>query len=273
MRRPSHLRIRTTRRRGFSLVEVAVSVLLVGVLMVASLQSLGAAKRREADTTNRLLGQQLAAALLNEILLQEYKEPETSQAPIFGLEPGEANGNRSLFDDVDDYTAYSSSPPQDRSGTEIPGLTGWTRNVSVNWADPVTLQSIPSINSGLKKITVTVTKSGQTLGSLVGYRSVAWTDTIPTPSDATGNHSPVAVATSPDLTRSIGQVVTFDATTSSDQDGDYLSYVWSFGDGTTATGTAPTKIYNAAGIFICTLTVYDGRGGIGTSVLTAVISP
>jgi Tfp pilus assembly protein PilV len=260
-------------RCGFSLAEVAISVLLTGGLMVAALQSLGAAKQREADTLNRLIAQQLVGGLMNEILLQAYKEPEMDQAPMFGLEPGESTGNRSLFDDVDDYAGWTSSPPKDRSGAEIAGYTGWTRNVNVVWANPATLSDTASINTGLKKFTITATKNGQILASIVGYRSIGWVDTIPTPSDSTGNHAPVAVATSPDLTREVGQTVEYFGNTSTDQDGDYLSYVWNFGDGTTATGASVVKVYNAPGNFTCTLTVYDGHGGVGTSSLTAVIIP
>jgi Tfp pilus assembly protein PilV len=255
------------------LAEVAISVLLTGVLMVAALQSLGAAKQREADTLNRINAQQLVGGLMNEILLQAYKEPETDQAPMFGLEPGESTGNRSLFDDVDDYAGWTSSPPKDRSGAEIPGYAGWTHSVNVVWADPVTLGNTASINTGLKKFTITATKNSQTLASIVGYRSIGWVDTIPTPSDSTGNHAPIAVATSPDLTRTVGQTVEYFGNTSTDEDGDYLSYAWNFGDGTTAIGVTTTKVYNAPGNFTCTLTVYDGRGGVGTSSLTAIIIP
>ena len=262
---------RKSRRPGFALAETAISVLLVGLLMVAALRSLAASKRREADTVERLLGQQLAGALMNEILLQVYAEPV--DAPVFGPEPGESNGNRSLFDDVDDYAGWSSSPPNDRSGVAVPGYTGWTRSATVQWADPITLAATAATKTGLKRVTVTVAKGSRTIATLVGYRSIAWIDTIPTPSDATGNHAPVAVATSPNLTRRVGEAITFDATTSSDQDGDYLSYVWNYGDGTTGTGTTVNKVYNAPGNYSCKLTVYDGRGGTGTSALTAVISP
>ena len=266
---------RTTarQRRAFSLVEVAISTLIVGTLMIAALQSLGASKRREADTTNRLLGQQLASDLMNEILLQDYQEPDSAVNPEFGPEPGEAIGNRANFDDVDDFVGWTATPPTSSSGNAIDGFTGWTHSVNVVWADPVTLQQTGSTHTGLKQITVTVTKNGQTLGSLVSYRSAGWVDTIPSPSDATDNHTPVAVATSPDLTRDVGQDVEFDASTSSDQDGDDISYVWNFGDGTTATGKTVVKVYSSPGNYTCTLTVYDGRGGVGNSSLTAVISP
>ena len=64
--------------------------------------------------------------------------------------------------------------------------------------------------------------------------------------------------------------MTFSATTSTDQDGDYLSYVWNFGDGTKATGSTASHVYAAAGMYMITLTVYDGRGGTGTAILTSV---
>ena len=267
----SHRRSRS--RLGFSLVEAAVSVVLVGVIMVVSLQSLGASKRREFDTVDRLLGQQLASALVNEVLLQAYQEPSASTAPPLGVDSGESTGNRSLFDDVDDYSGWTSSPPNDRNGSAIPGTAGWTRSVTVSWADPTTLGSTISINTGLKKITATATKGGKVYGSMTAYRSVGWVDTIPAPTDTTGNTAPVAVATSPDLTKNVGETVSFSGSSSSDPNGDYLSHVWDFGDGTSGTGSSVTHVYSTAGNFICTLTVYDGRGGVGSSAVTAIISP
>ena len=268
----SHLPKRSRHRAAFSLIETAISVLLVGVLMVAALQAMGASRRREGETVDRLIGQQLASALINEILLQDYREPEADEASIFGPEMGESTGNRALFDDVDDYAGWSSSPPEDRSGNALAGLAGWTRSASVIWADPLTFDASASINTGLKKITVTTSKNGQVLGSIVAFRSAGWVDTIPSPTDATGNHAPVAVLTSSALNRKVGQTIQFFADTSSDQDGDYLSYVWNFGDGTSATGATNSHSYSMPGTYLCTLTIYDGRGGVATAALTAVIA-
>ena len=216
-------------------------------------------------------GSSWPAQLVNEILLQAYQDP--GAAPLFGPEAGESGGSRALFDDVDDYSGYTSSPPTERSGSTIPGLTGWTRSVDVAWADPLTLGTTTAIKTGLKKITVTTTKNGGRMATMTAYRSIAWVDTIPSPSDTTGNHAPVAVATSPDLTKRVGEAVTFAASTSSDEDSDYLSFVWNFGDGATVSVANTSHRFSAPGNFNCTLTVYDGRGGVGTTTLTAVISP
>jgi hypothetical protein len=246
---------------------------MVGLLMVAALQSAAGAKRRETDVVDRLLARQLAAGLMNEILLQAYRDPELGNSALFGAEPGESTGNRSLFDDVDDYNGYTSTPPQDRNGSNIAGYANWTRSVTVAWAKPGTLAETTTPNTDLKKITIAVSKSGKVLATSASYRSNGWVDTIPKPSDATGNHPPVAVATSPGLIKLVTSPVTFDGSGSSDADGDSLSYVWSFGDGTTGAGSRVSKSYSAAGIYTCTLTVYDGHGGMAASSLTVVITP
>lgn len=254
-------------------MESMVSVLLVGILMIAALQALGASRRRELSTVDSVLAQQLAGALMTEILLQAYQEPDSSQTRVFGPESGESTGNRSLFDDVDDYAGWTSAPPNDRSGAVVPGFSGWTRTVNVQWADPDSLAPSAASFTGLKKITVTVTKNGKLAASLVSYRSIAWADTIPSPTDATGNRAPVAVATSPDYFGMVGDPVSFDASNSGDPDGDPLSYVWNFGDGTTSTGKTISKTYSTAGTYTVVLTVYDGRGGTATFVLTTAIYP
>lgn len=256
---------------GFALMESMISVVLVGALMIVSLQAIGASHRRESTSVDRILAQQLTSALTNEILLQAYQDPDLTQASEIGLEQGEETGNRSLFDDVDDYAGWSSSPPQDRNGVAIPGFSNWTQSADVQWADPMTLQPKSTRFTGLKQITVTASKGGRPMASGVSYRSVAWVDTIPAPTDATGNRAPVAVAMSPNLERRVGEAVSFDASGSSDPDGDYLSYVWDFGDGTKSTGKTVSKTYTSRGLYSITLTAYDGRGGTGSSALTAFI--
>lgn len=258
-------------RAGFSLVESSLAVLLVGLLMVAALRSVGASKRREAGTNDIVRAQQIAADLMNEILRQDYQESD--DAPVFGPETGETTGNRTLFDDVDDYIGWTSTPPKDRSGTVVPGFSGWTHSANVIWSDPATLGTTTKSDTGLKKITVTISKSSKVLATVVGYRSIAWVDTIPNPSDNLGNHPPVAVATGSPLSGRTPVTSTFAATSSSDQDLDALTYVWNFGDGTTGAGDTVSHKYTAVGTYSCTLTVYDGQGGVGTSVLTVSVAP
>jgi len=209
----------------------------------------------------------LAHDLMQEILQKSYQGPIPTA--VLGPQPSETTNppTRSLFIDVDDYAGWTESPPANKSGVPYTGFTGWTRSVSVQWADPVSLASTAAAYTGLKLITVTVSFNGQTQATLVGYRSVAWADTIPSPSDATSNHPPVAAFTVNNVFGMVPFPVTFNGAGSSDPDGDTLSYVWNFGDGTTGNGVTTSHTYSSFGVFTCTLTVYDGRGGVGTTSL------
>lgn len=269
-RRPAKSIPRSLLRRGTTLVECVTASFIVGVLLVVALSSAGGSLRMTQGIDDRGRAQRLAGNLMNEIFLDAYQEPDGSAS--LGMDSGENIGNRALFDDVDDYASWTATPPTDTSGNVLPGLTGWTQAVNVAWANPATLSSTGSSNTGLKKITVTISKNGTSLASIIGYRSIAWADTVPSPTDATGNHSPTAVATAPSgLSKSVGQALSFSATTSTDSDGDYLSYVWTFGDGSSATGATASHAYAVAGTYIVTLTIYDGRGGTGKTTLTATI--
>jgi PKD repeat protein len=69
-----------------------------------------------------------------------------------------------------------------------------------------------------------------------------------------------------------GQPITFIGSASTDPDGDALTYEWTFGDGATATGIAPTHAYAALGTFTVILTVRDGLGASSSSSTIATIS-
>ena len=79
-----------------------------------------------------------------------------------------------------------------------------------------------------------------------------------------GNRSPVASATAAPSSGITPLTVSFNASGSSDPDGDALTYAWDFGDATQGSGVAPAHTYVSAGRYVARLTVADGKGATST---------
>jgi PKD domain-containing protein/A-macroglobulin complement component len=74
---------------------------------------------------------------------------------------------------------------------------------------------------------------------------------------ATVNSPPTAAFVLDPVSPRAGVTVHFDASSSHDSDGDQLSYLWTFGDGSSATGSTPIHSYSQPGNFTVTLTATD----------------
>ncbi|WP_173054041.1 PQQ-dependent sugar dehydrogenase [Phytohabitans houttuyneae] len=82
-----------------------------------------------------------------------------------------------------------------------------------------------------------------------------------------GNRNPIAVANANRLSGPAPLTINFSSAGSSDPEGGALSYLWTFGDGTTSTAANPTKTYTANGRYTPTLRVTDPAGLTGTASL------
>ena len=163
-------------RKGSSLVEVAVASLLVGVLLIAALQSVGARLRHQANLTDRQHAQLLAEQLYAEVMECRYQDPD--ETPTFGPEASETGGTRGVFDDVDDFDGWDQSPPVDRAGAALANGTNWRRTVDVAFVPSGDMTGVSGTDQGLKRITVSVYFNGELVTSVVGVRSSAWEDTL-----------------------------------------------------------------------------------------------
>lgn len=151
--------------RGFGLLEVVISLFLVGTIMVVALEALTAATTGRARAGNNAQACLLAHALLQEIIDKPYLEPDDTAA--FGPETGEtATGTRAGFDDVDDYHNWSESPPETRDGTDLPLSSDWRRRVAVQWVQPNNITVNSPTDGGLKQIVVTVEHKGVVLSQV-----------------------------------------------------------------------------------------------------------
>lgn len=150
---------------GFTIVEAALSVAIVGVLLVASTATFSSiAKARKSQVESRLaylLGQQLMA----EVSQCYFQQQATT--PVFGPQAGQT---RSQFDYVDAYDGYTASPPVSKAGAALADYSGWTQAVSVAYVDPSHPNTTAS-SSTLKRIIVTITAPSGRQYSLTGLRS------------------------------------------------------------------------------------------------------
>jgi hypothetical protein len=151
-------------------VEAVISLFIISVMLVASLRMVGASRLGQTWNADHERGLRLAQDLMAEICDQAYSDP--NEPPVFGPEPSETAG-RPAYDDVDDYNGLSEAPPRDRSGNAIPGLSNWRRAVDVAFVSANDPTSTSVFETGVKRITVTVYRSGVPMARLVALRASA----------------------------------------------------------------------------------------------------
>lgn len=259
--------------RALTLAEAVISMAVVGVMLVAALNTVGASRVTQRKMGERSRGMLLAQDLMSEILRQHYEDPDLGPGS-FGVGGDEVgDGSRALWEDVDDYDGWSASPPQHKDGTKFSDLEGWRRSVSVSWVDPANLSNDSVGDTGVKRIAVTVMHGDVVTASLTAIRTSAWPGvngmvhggTSTGGGAGSANNPPTAVASANPQTGPAPLMVMFNGTGSSDPDpGDTLTYSWDFGDGDTGEGMITTHTYMKSGTFTATLTVSDGRGGTDT---------
>lgn len=155
----------TQRARGFSLIEVALATVVVGGLMVAIIRGVAVAGKATSGSADHAQGELLASQLMNEVTGMAFADP--SGGTSLGLDPGEAVGVRTNWDDVDDYHRLNEVPSEP-NGTPLPGLSNWKWKVTVSYADATGPIAAVSVS---KQITVEVSRGGKPLAKLVRVRT------------------------------------------------------------------------------------------------------
>lgn len=153
------------RRRGFTLIEAALTTVIVGtgVLAIVAAQQ---AYHRKNDWASRMGTAILLANELRELtMVMPMNDPITGDATL-GAESGETAVTQ--YDDLDDFAGPVSGgfgagltfdPPINALRQQIPGMTGWSQEIHVDSVLPGNISSTitqPLNSTDLMRVTVTV---------------------------------------------------------------------------------------------------------------------
>ena len=107
-------------RKGFSLIEVAVAVVITGV-GVTSLMAASGAFTRASDGGNKLSQ-------------ADPDELDAGNPP--GADPYDLQG---VVDDLDDLMGATFAPPRGGQGSPMGDMAGWSQTITLTWVNPDTL--------------------------------------------------------------------------------------------------------------------------------------
>lgn len=158
--------LRSSRRRGLTLIDATISIVIVGVLVVSALQATGAVARSRVIQQDRAQAMALARTLMSEVTQESYVDPDGGL--VLSPEVGET---RTTYDDVDDYNGLNQSPPRDRNNAILSDFSSWRWQAAVSYMDASLLNVVLGSDTGIKRITVTVTSPTGKLTTLQAIRS------------------------------------------------------------------------------------------------------
>ena len=152
--------VTASRRAAFTLIEAVISVLIVGVMLLAAMETIGAFARDTVLQQEQCKATALAEELLSEIMQSRYADPNTESAET-----------RATWDDVSDYDSLNEDPPTSRTGSPLAGYAGWQRKVTIQFVDPSNPSAQVGSDSGLKRVMVTVVSPMGKTTTVTGLRS------------------------------------------------------------------------------------------------------
>lgn len=178
-------RTRARRARALSMVESAFSVLLVGMVLVAALETVRSTTLAEQQAARRRVGTLLAQDLMTEILAQPVTAAAVPAVEKLGLDFIEIDilvgpaGSRADFDSVGDYDGWTASAPQHADGTEMTAYAAWRRDVRISNLRTTDLEDTTSTFTGVQRVEVDVFFRGLPVTTLRAVRTIA----MPLPSE------------------------------------------------------------------------------------------
>lgn len=152
--------------RGFTLVELIVTMVVISIAMLGISYVLSFAFAHQSDGLWQAKSVALAESYFEEIMARRFDET----TPLGGLPPcgtcstvGPDSGEtRAQFDDVDDYDGVDDLPPLDMDGNPRAGYAGYRVQVSVTYVSAAQVMALGlDAATDAKLVRVLVTAPGQ----------------------------------------------------------------------------------------------------------------
>lgn len=151
------------RQRGLTLIEVILSMVVLGIGIAFFVSVFGASLQASADPMQRKQALAVAESMLNEIAAKPFANPSG------GYAGASTQANRALFDDIGDYHGFATTGVHALDGGAVAALSGYDVTVSVV-ATSLGSGGTAVSAANARLITVTVQYGGGSV-SLSAYRT------------------------------------------------------------------------------------------------------
>ena len=117
------------RQFAFTLIEIIVTLVVIGIASVALMSVFASTVRTSADPVIQQQAVTIAEAYMEEIMLKAFDDPTDAEQGAVSTEAGEVS--RVFFDDVQDYNHLGTTEVRGQDDIAIAALSAYDVTVTV----------------------------------------------------------------------------------------------------------------------------------------------
>lgn len=160
--------------KGFTLVEVLIATLLVGLSIAALVAANGSFSMANATGGDLSTAEFLAEQIRELTMMLPVADPDATPWVVLGPEAGELTLD--AYNDVDDFDGFNSallSGPISAQRAPLPSLAAFSQQVTVQKLDPSNFDVTLSDNSASNfvRVTVNILENGRQISSASWIRA------------------------------------------------------------------------------------------------------